>query len=98
MKICSWCDNKFNTKVSYQIYCSEECRTLATKQKIAERQKVLKNKKRKDKIRVCRNCEEKLSIYHDGPLCSFCDIDPYMVSKALRELKKLGIIDYEQQS
>lgn len=98
MKLCSWCDNKFISKISYQIYCSDECRTSATKQKISERQKILRIKKRKNKIRKCKNCKEKLSIYHDGPLCNFCNIDPNMVSKALKELKRLGVIDYEQQS
>lgn len=98
MKPCSWCDNKFKPKVSYQIYCSIVCRDNATKEKIVERQKILRNKKRKSKTRRCKNCKEKLSIYHDGPLCNFCNIDPTMVSKALRDLKRLGIIDYEQQS
>lgn len=98
MKPCSWCDNKFKPKVSYQIYCSSECRNSATKEKILERQKILKNKKRRKQIRKCRNCQETLSIYQDGPLCNFCNIDPNMVSKALRDLKKLGVIEYEQQS
>lgn len=98
MKPCSWCDNKFQPKVSYQIYCSTDCRDNATKTKIVERQKILRSKKRKNKIRRCKNCKEQLSVYQDGFLCNFCNIDPTMVSKALRELKRLGIIDYEQQS
>jgi hypothetical protein len=38
VKLCSRfdCDIYFLPKVSYQVYCSEECRTFATKEKIAE--------------------------------------------------------------
>ena len=97
MKPCSWCDNKFSPKVSYQIYCSDECREQATKEKILERHKALRYKKRKNKARKCKNCQEPLSIYNDENLCVFCDIDPNMVNKALRELKRLGIINYEQR-
>lgn len=35
-------------------------------------------------------------MYAEGPLCYFCNIDPKLVNKALRELKKIGIVDYEQ--
>ena len=37
IKHCEWCDNKFTQKVKYQIYCSADCRQLATKEKIAQR-------------------------------------------------------------
>lgn len=97
MKLCNWCDKTFKPTVSYQIYCSEQCRTDATKEKIVERHKILKRQKRLGKIRQCKNCKENLSVYSDGPLCDFCEIDPNLVSKALKELKKLGIIDYEQK-
>lgn len=96
MKPCSRCDTKFIPKVSYQIYCSQNCRDESTKEKIAERYRVTKLRKRKSKDRRCRNCSEKLSMYAEGPLCYFCNIDPKLVNKALRELKKIGIVDYEQ--
>lgn len=96
MKLCDRCDNYFSPKVSYQIYCSESCRDEATKEKIAERYRVTKVQKRKNKDRRCRNCSEKLSLYSEGPLCYFCNIDPKLVSKALKELKRLGVFDYEQ--
>lgn len=97
MKLCSWCDTKFAPAVSYQIYCSEQCRNAATKEKIVERHKILKRKKRFGKIRVCRSCQEKLSVYNDGPLCDSCEIDPTLLNRALKELKRLGIIEYEQE-
>ena len=42
MKLCERCENKFNPKVSYQIYCGEICRSAATKQKILESKKFRK--------------------------------------------------------
>lgn len=98
MKLCKWCDNNFKPSVSYQVYCGQKCRDEATKEKILKRHQALKIKKRKGKDRRCKNCKEPLSIYTDGPLCDFCDIDPALVSKALKRLKRLGIIEYEQQS
>lgn len=97
MKLCSWCDTSFKPAVTYQIYCSEQCRELATKEKIAERHKVLKRKKRLGKVRVCRNCQDQLSAYNDNLLCDSCEFDPVLVNKALKELKRLGIIEYEQE-
>ena len=35
MKHCQWCDKTFESLISYQIYCSLECRESATKEKIA---------------------------------------------------------------
>ena len=98
MKLCNRmdCGNTFEPKVSYQVYCGEECREIATKEKITERYKTIKQKKRKGKRRNCRNCGSKLSTYVDGPLCYFCNIDPKLVNKALKELKQLGVIEYEQ--
>lgn len=99
MKLCNnfECSVYFEPKVSYQVYCSDTCREQATKEKISQRYKETKSKKRIGKDRRCRNCKEKLSVYADGPLCNFCTIDPNLVSKALKELKKLGIVDYEQK-
>lgn len=100
MKLCERfeCENYFKPKVSYQIYCSNTCRELATKEKIAERYQQTRKQKRKNKVRNCRNCGEKLSMYSDDILCFFCNIDPKLVNKALKELKKLGVIDYEQDA
>jgi hypothetical protein len=87
MKTCKWCDHEFETKISYQIYCSEQCRDLATKEKIAQRYIHTRRQKRKGKNRLCKKCGEKLSIYNDESLCAKCDIHPLDVKKALKEIK-----------
>lgn len=87
MKHCSWCDNEFNTTISYQIYCSEECRVAATKQKIAQRYMVTRRQKRKGKERKCKSCGAPLSIYNDDPLCIKCNVNPTEVLKALKQIK-----------
>jgi len=96
MKHCQWCDNSFTGTVSYQIYCSTECREQATKEKIAERYAVTKRQKRKNKIRLCLGgCGQDLSIYNDSGFCANCNVSEKAVAKMLKELK--GYIDYEQQ-
>lgn len=90
MKTCKWCDNEFKSNVSYQIYCSEECRELATKEKIAQRYIQTRRQKRKGKNRLCKKCNEKLSIYNDEPLCIKCNINPADVKKALKDLKGMA--------
>lgn len=90
MKFCSWCDNTFKPTVSYQIYCSVECRTQATKEKILERHKVLKRQKRRDKERICAaGCGTILSSYNDGKFCDTCIVHPKQVEKILKEIKSL---------
>lgn len=89
-KCCEWCGNQFNTSVSYQIYCSVECREQATKEKIAERYAVTRRKKRFGKVRSCKSCQQPLSAYNDEPLCQSCLINPTDVSKALREIRGMA--------
>ena len=70
MKICEWCENEFSPTVSYQIYCSPECRSQATKIKIAEKQAINKRRKRYGKDRKCaRGCGTILSSYNDVNYC-----------------------------
>jgi hypothetical protein len=88
MKHCSWCDNTFATTVSYQIYCSVECRDSATKEKIAARYIHSRRQKRIGKIRLCKNCGDELSIYNDEPLCYGCNVNPFDVNKILKEIKR----------
>lgn len=90
MKHCQWCDNQFETKVSYQIYCSAECREAATKEKIAQRYLLTRITNRIGKKRVCKSCKAKLSIYNDESVCNKCAIDPDEISRALREIKGLS--------
>lgn len=90
MKNCQWCDNDFTSQVSYQIYCSTECREAATKEKIAARYLVTRRQKRLGKSRKCKSCKKDLSIYNDEELCYDCNINPNDVNKALKEIKGLG--------
>lgn len=97
MKSCEWCDNQFKPSVTYQIYCSSICRDNATKEKIVERHKVLRRKKRKNKIRFCANgCGSTLSIYNDDVLCNNCSINNRQVAKKIKEIKVL-MHDYEDK-
>ena len=95
MKSCERCDTKFKPKVTYQIYCSEECRDLATKNKIAERYQITRRQKRIGKIRKCLGgCGVQLSIYNDSGFCTNCNVSQKAVEKMLKEVK--GYFDYEQ--
>ena len=90
MKHCQWCDNSFETKVSYQIYCSPECRDGATKQKITERYQLSRISRRAGKVRKCKKCEQNLSIYNDEQIWSKCLINPVDISIALKDIKRLS--------
>lgn len=87
MKHCQWCDKQFTTNISYQIYCSIECRDLATKEKIAAKYITTRRQKRKGKARNCKSCGEALSIYNDDNLCIKCSVNPSDVNKALKQIK-----------
>lgn len=87
MKPCEWCDNTFDPKVTYQVYCSPECRTEATKVKITERYVANQRKKRIAKPKLCAGCNNKLSIYNDDTLCNSCTINKKELDKRLKELK-----------
>ena len=86
-KHCEWCDHSFSTKISYQIYCSAECREAATKEKIMQNYFLKQVKKRFDKKRLCKSCGSLLSAYNDGQICFACVQNPSDVSKALKEMK-----------
>lgn len=90
MKNCQWCNLQFTTKISYQIYCSPECREEATKEKIAERYAVTRRSRRQGKVRLCKACQSHLSIYNDDILCEKCVINPQDVSRALRDIKGIA--------
>lgn len=90
MKSCQWCNTQFSTKISYQIYCSADCREAATREKIADRYNSTKHKKRTGKTRKCKNCGAQLSIYNDDTLCSTCLVNPSEVNKALKDIRGLS--------
>jgi predicted nucleic acid-binding Zn ribbon protein len=90
MKTCQWCDAAFQPKVSYQIYCSDQCREAATKEKITQRYAIARRNKMMAKPKLCKSCGKPLSVYNDEHLCSSCIVDPKQVSKTLREMKGLA--------
>lgn len=98
MKLCNWCDNSFTPTVSYQIYCSADCRNFATKEKITDRHKILRRKKRQNKVRMCSGgCGVQLSMYNDDSLCNSCSINNKQVVKKIKEIRGL-MHDYEDNT
>lgn len=86
-KHCQWCDAQFETDIAYQIYCSANCRELATKEKISQRYAQIKRERRIGKDRRCGSCNSLLSAYNDDVLCNDCTINPTDVKRALKDLK-----------
>ena len=89
-KHCEWCDHPFETKLSYQIYCSAECREAATREKIAEKYIRDKIKKRKDKDRPCKSCGKQLSMYNDSATCIECEANPDEVNQILKQIRNIA--------
>jgi hypothetical protein len=96
-KHCSYCDNQFNTKLSYQIYCSPLCREEATKEKILEKYNRDKVKKRQGKSRPCKSCGKQMSAYNDSQTCLACEANPDEVSQILKQIKGIanGKIEFD---
>jgi hypothetical protein len=90
MKHCQWCDASFESTVSYQIYCSSECRDASTKEKIAQRYAIERRHKRMSQSRPCKLCGSRLSAYNDDQICFSCLVNPKEVGKTLREIKNLA--------
>jgi hypothetical protein len=94
MKICDWCSNEFQPSVTYQIYCSVECREQATKEKVNNRYQKKKREKLAAQKRPCSGgCGTLLSIYNSSGYCSRCT-DSKKVDRALKELR--GLIEYKR--
>jgi len=90
VKSCDWCNTKFQPEVSYQVYCSVSCREQATKDKIAERQKILRRNKRIKKTKKCSGgCGRKLSVYNDETMCSSCKVNIKEVDLQLKQIKDI---------
>ena len=97
MKTCEWCSQKFEAKVSYQIYCSVECREASTKEKIVERYQINRIKNRSTKKRKCSGgCDTIISIYNNNGFCNSCMVNKRKVDQMLKELK--GLFEYEQDN
>jgi len=90
MKNCQWCDQPFNTEISYKIYCSPECRELATKDKISQKYAQKRRARMMVKNRRCKSCNSKLSAYNDDVTCHACESNPKDVAQALKELKDIA--------
>lgn len=89
-KHCQWCDTSFTTKISYQVYCSPQCREHATREKISERYEITRRNNRLKKPRKCKSCGKNLSAYNDEPLCKSCLVNPSEVNKALKDIRNLS--------
>lgn len=97
MKECAWCSDYFAPATSYQIYCGPDCRVEATKQKIKDRGRAAVIKRRRKKVRVCKNgCGTTLSIYNDDKICRKCKTNDKLVNKALNSIQEF--FDIEDQT
>lgn len=95
MKNCDWCSEEFQPNVSYQIYCSAECRELATKDKVNTNYQLKRRQKLSKQKRYCSNgCGTILSIYNDTGRCTSCSVNEKKVDRALKELR--GLIEYQR--
>ena len=90
MKNCQWCNSQFSSKISYQIYCSSDCRDAATREKIAERYAITRRSRRHGKDRKCKVCKAQLSAYNDDTTCTKCTVTPTDVNRALRDIRNLS--------
>lgn len=88
-KHCEWCDSSFEANVSYQIYCSPNCREAATREKINERYIAKRRDQRRKNPKLCKACKKPLSSYNDEQLCASCLVNPKEVKDALKELKEM---------
>lgn len=96
IKHCDWCDNNFETNSKNQIYCSVECRTVATKQKVIQRYKITKAKERVGKDRLCAGgCGTYLSVYNDNNFCDTCLINNKKLERFLKDIK--DYFDYDKK-
>ena len=86
-KNCEWCGTDFDANVSYQIYCSVDCRTESTKDKTANKQRERRIKSRVGKERLCATCKKPLSIYNDESFCSTCIGDQKLLRRFLKDIK-----------
>jgi len=95
-KTCQWCEKQFTTMSKNQIYCSAECRTNSTKDKISQRYQTTKFKNRIGKERRCAGgCGILLSIYNDDTFCNNCLVNNKKVDKFIKDIK--DYFDYEKK-
>lgn len=95
IQYCRWCDKDFKASSKHQIYCSLECRQLATKEKVIQRAQKQKLKRRMNKKRFCNSCGVEISIYNEYATCNNCYIDKKKVDKFLKDMRYL--FNYEKE-
>jgi hypothetical protein len=96
IKVCQWCEKEFDSHIRNQIYCSSDCRTNSTKQKISQRYQQSKFRTRLKKERRCAGgCNTLLSVYNDSKFCDSCLVNNKQVDKLMKEIK--GYFDYEKK-
>lgn len=75
LKICAneECGEIFEPQVHNAIYCSVDCRKIATNKNVLNRY-YEKKERRSSKQRVCKNkhCSTVLSRYNDEDICELC--------------------------
>jgi hypothetical protein len=90
MKNCQWCDVSFESSVSYQIYCSAQCRDAATKEKVSAKYEKIRRNRMMANPRKCKSCDGPISAYNDEKTCNACLVNPKDVSKVLKEIKDIA--------
>lgn len=94
-KFCQQCDKQFSSNNKNQIYCSADCRTVATKEKIMQRYKVSKAQSRVGKDRRCAGgCGTIVSIYNNVGFCNTCMVSKRKLDQAIKDIKEY--FQYEQ--
>lgn len=79
-KIClnEGCLNKFKPKTYNGVYCSPECRKIATNKKLLDKYYVNKNNKNKKRVCATVHCSTVLSVYNKEKICEQCKIERYI--------------------
>ena len=94
---CAYCGTEFKTLMKNQKYCSVNCREIATKQKIIERSRIVRNKRKIKNPKSCKgSCGTIISIYNRNGFCNVCKIDNKKTEDVLREIKLF--FDYEKDN
>jgi hypothetical protein len=92
---CRWCDKQYTANSKQQVYCSIECRQIATKENTMQKRKQQKFKKRINKRRLCSGCGIEISIYNEFSICNSCYVDKKKLDKFLKDMRYL--FEYEKK-
>ena len=70
-KPCVQCGKEFEYKTHNQKYCSKDCCRLFTNKKIMDKY-YAKKARLAGEIRLCANCNSRLSRYNPDSICEIC--------------------------